>query len=280
MSKLDDFLLSGGWSLETLDRFRRSISQFLATYPDPSNCSAEQFSTWLTSRDWSSSTIWVAYTAIRLYLRWLYGNSHPALLFKYVRQDCGPQRALNLDQVKKLLYSFDSGSNKGIRDLAICSLFLDSGLRCSEMCNLELRYLHLDQFSLDVLVKGGHWRSAIFSQNTALNIDRWLSIRKSIALPETKTVFTSLGGNTSGSKFTRSGLQRTIKYWGDAISIPLSPHDLRRTFATLATRAGAPSSVLQVAGRWSNIQMVQRYTRSITLEDFKSYFPLDYIMKS
>jgi len=280
MAKLDDFLLIGGWSAETLDRFRRSISQFLSSFPDPSSCTADQFSSWLNSRGWSSSTIWVSYTAIRLFLRWLFGNSHPALLYKYVRQDSGPQRTLDLNQVKSLLYSFNISTHKGLRDLSICELFLDSGLRCSEMCNLELRYLHLDQLSLDVRVKGGHWQSAIYSQQTALSIDNWLSIRASIVHPETKTVFCSLGGNTPGVKLTRSGLQRIIKYWGEAISIPLSPHDLRRTFATLATRAGAPSSILQVAGRWSNIQMVQRYTRAIKLEDFKSYFPVDFIMRS
>jgi len=40
-----------------------------------------------------------------------------------------------------------------------------------------------------------------------------------------------------------------------------SPHDLRRTFATLSTERGAPSRLVQLGGRWSNIGMVERYTR-------------------
>ncbi len=74
---------------------------------------------------------------------------------------------------------------------------------------------------------------------------------------------------------TRDGLGCITSTWGDKAGIGmLSPHDLRRTFAVLATRMHAPARVLQVAGRWSNIQMVERYTNAITADDFEEYFPV------
>ncbi len=279
MAAIEEFLLSGGWSPETIDRYRRSLARFMQEFPDPKFVTGQEFSIWLNSTNWGSSTKWIAYISIRLYLRWRYGSSHPALVFKFVRQDSGPQRTLTMHQVKLLLSSFNSFSSKGVRDLSICSLFLDSGLRCSEVCNLDLKHLYLDQLCLDVRVKGGKWQSAIYSAYTANLLLKWLSIRPSIALPDIKNVFVSIGGLTHGKNLTRSGLQRIVKYWGNSVGFPLSPHDFRRTFATLATRAGAPARVLQVAGRWSDLNMVERYTQAINLSDFKNYFPMDLVMR-
>ena len=178
-----------------------------------------------------------------------------------------------------MLQIFNTSIPKGKRDLAICSLFLDSGLRVSEVCSLELSRVHLHDFYCDVFIKGGHWERALFSEYTSSCIDNWLSIRSSFASPSCRSLFCSLGGNSSGSQLTREGLQRVVFYWGKEIGVKLSPHDLRRTFATLATIAGAPSRLLQAAGRWSDISMVERYTRSIQVEGFRPYFPVNFVMR-
>jgi integrase/recombinase XerD len=251
----------------------------MQSFPNPQPVTGQDFSIWLNSQNWGSSTRWIAYIAIRLYLKWRYGVSHPALSLKIRRLPSPPQRSLTLIQVKSLLSSFNSSSAKGSRDLSMCSLFLDSGLRCSEMCSLDIRYLSLNDHSLKVFIKGGSWQSAIYSPYTASLISTWLAHRSKIALLEVKNVFISIGGNTSGCKLTRSGLQRIVKYWGNSLGIQLSPHDFRRTFATLATQAGAPSRTLQVAGRWSDLSMVERYTKSINLTDFEHYFPMDFVMR-
>jgi len=279
MADLNDFLLSHSWSNSTVDRYRRSIQQFTKTFSDLTIITPQLFSNWLNSFNWSSSTRWIAFTSVRLYLRWLYGDSHPALKLKIKRFYPGPQRTLNIEQVKKLLYSFNTSCPKGRRDLSICSLFLDSGLRCSEICNLEIKNLHIDQLSLNVIIKGGTWQSAVFSPYTGVLLQNWIQDRIHIAQPGLKTLYCSIGGTKHGTELTRSGLQRIVKYWGQSLGFALSPHDFRRTFATLAIQAGAPSRVLQVAGRWSNISMVERYTRAISLGDFKNYFPMDLIMR-
>ena len=70
------------------------------------------------------------------------------------------------------------------------------------------------------------------------------------------------------------GLQKIVEGWGLRLGVRLSPHDLRRSFATLATIFGAPSRVVQAAGRWSDIQMVERYTRGLQLGAISPYFPV------
>lgn len=152
---------------------------------------------------------------------------------------------------------------------------LDAGLRCSEICNLTLNGLDLEGRVLRVKVKGGQLQFGVFSYYTQMYLDAWLNVR--VALED--TVFVSIGGTKSKHRLTRCGLQVEVRRWGKRIGVVLSPHDLRRTFAVLATHAGAPGRVLQIAGRWSSLEMVERYTGSITAAAFENYFPVKSVME-
>lgn len=275
------FLLSKALSPSSLKKYRYALELFCSDFSDQSSVTAEQFSDWLLSKKWGSSCSWVYYSAIKQFLSWAYGVNHPALSFKFRRLESPPQRTLTVDQVKKLFSIFDTSTPKGRRDLSMCSLFLDTGLRVSEISNLEIIHTHLedDQLFCDVFCKGGKWGRALFSPYTSSCIISWLRDRSDFVSQSFKYLFCSIGGLTPGNKLTREGIQRIVFYWGKSCGFLLSPHDLRRTFATLATIAGAPSRLLQVAGRWSDISMVERYTRSIQSDAFRAYFPVDFIMR-
>jgi hypothetical protein len=47
----------------------------------------------------------------------------------------------------------------------------------------------------------------------------------------------------------------------------------------MSTNNGAPSRVIQVAGRWSDIAMVERYTRTIEAEAIQPYLPMHHALK-
>ncbi len=74
---------------------------------------------------------------------------------------------------------------------------------------------------------------------------------------------------------TPCGLRCVFRNLGAAAGLAkFSPHDLRRTFATLATERGAPSRLVQEGGRWSDIQMVERYTRTVQLSYLAKFLPM------
>jgi len=278
MESVNDYLLSKSFARETESRYRAAISRIAAEFGSLSGLSAVQFRAWLDGQGWGESARWVGFCAVRGYLRWRYGDGHPALKLKIKRLDSGPQRTLKAAEAGRLLASFDTSTIKGRRDLAICSLMLDSGLRSSEVCRLDLAHLDLAARTFSVRVKGGRWGEGIISEYTALYLSDWLSVR--CAVPGVDTVFVSLGGNTPGRALTRYGLTVIMRVWGRRVGLAaLSPHDLRRTFAVLSTRMGAPARVLQVAGRWTRIEMVERYTRAIEPEDFAGYFPVAGLMR-
>lgn len=272
---IDDYLAERGYKGNTLERYQRALRLLEKAFPELEKITAASFHAWLDNSGWGHNAIWVAYTASKGYLRWKFGDDHPALRLKIKREVSAPQRCLKMAQVQALLAMFDTTSPKGIRDLAICALMLDSGLRVSEVAHLEIKHLDIAERHLHVIIKGGRWGEGVFSQETAIYLSNWLAVREGIVDPKTTTVFCGIGGSTPGLAMTRDGLKVLFRYWGKQSGIgALSPHDLRRTFAVVATRLRAPSRVLQVAGRWKDIKMVEHYTATITADDFEDYFPV------
>lgn len=240
----------------------------------------DQVDAYLESRStWGDSTRWSGVCALRRFVRWKYGEDHPLLAVKTERKISPPQRTLNRVKADQLLGLFDTSSPKGIRDLAIVTLALDTGLRANELVSVQLEYLDLDQMALFVPVKGGSWAPACFYEYTASCLARWLGVRETIAVAGEPTLFVSIGGTRPGTAITRDGLRAIFRRFSlHSVVGLISPHDLRRTFATLAVENGAPTRAVQVAGRWSHIKMVEHYTRALQARVLHRYSPVNKLM--
>ncbi len=263
-----NFLASSGYAETTREIYRR-VLVLLVQIPALSELSAAGLIKFLTRPEWGNSQRYVYLCACRKFLIWAFGAKHPALSARIKRIQPRLQRVLTIPLALKLLASFNPHEAKGSRDLAIAALALDTGLRLAELCRLEISNIDLEQRTLQVIVKGGQWGSAVFSPETAQYVREWLCFRR--AKPEVDALFVS---TRSGLPLTREGLQTIVKKWGARLGIKLSPHDLRRSMATLATVFGAPTRAVQVAGRWSNIEMVEHYTRSLDQSAIQPYLPV------
>ena len=265
---LENFLASHPYALATRDTYRRCLSP-LVDLPDLEHLSASGLLGFVQARPVGNSQQYVTVCAARRFLAWRYGPLHPALSARIKRYRPRRQRTLTAKLALDLLASFDPRMPKGARDLALAAVALDTGLRCSELCRLKLSDVDLAARSLQVIVKGGQWGIGIFSPETAQYIREWISIREAAA--GVGELFVSV---TTGKGLTRNGLKCIVRYWGNSIGVKLSPHDLRRSFATLTTIFGAPSRVVQSAGRWSDISMVERYTQALDPNTISPYLPV------
>lgn len=256
---------------------------FFARYPegDPSQVEPHQVMEWMKQYPrWAQSTRYSAVAGLKKFFRWKWGENHPVVTMRIKKIDPGPQRTLDQSELMQVLAGIDTTSDVGIRNMAILSLMADTGMRSSEVCNLELRRLDIRKQSLVVQVKGGGFAEKRFFDYTTACINQWLVIRPSIASPFVKFVFVSVGGKHPGMKMTVSGM----RYITDQLSlrtgvVHFSPHSMRRTFATLATENGAPSRVVQVAGGWKSIRMVERYTQALKVDAIRPYSPIDRLLK-
>lgn len=271
-----DFLSSRGFSAATVETYKSILVKLVTDCHNLKHLSAGELINWINRHEtWGSSQRYVASCACRSFLVWFYGEKHPAAQAKIKRIKSKRQRVLDCDHALDLLACFDTSFPKGKRDLAIAAVGLDTGLRSSELCRLKIKDIDLGNRTLQVVIKGGQWGIGVFSANTAQYINDWLTVRK--ALPGIDNLFVAI---FHGTPLTRAGLGCIVKGWGRRIGIKLSPHDLRRSFATLSTIFGAPSRLVQIAGRWQSIEMVELYTRGIDPDAINPYLPVAKLKKT
>ncbi len=272
---IEDFLSEAFPYAESTKRtYRDVIPRILSRVPDPSTLTSAELLRLLAETGWGNKRQHVGLAAVRKYLTWMYGHQHPTRNAKLKRIEGEPQRALDRDTALRLLASFDAYSPKGARDLAICSLDLDTGLREAELCGLLQADVDTKQRVLQVLVKGGQWKAAVFAPETAAHIERWKSFRR----PADGQGFLFVSMKT-GIGLKPEGLYSIVREWGWKIGITLSPHDLRRTMAVLAWENGASDRSLMEMGRWETPAMVKRYTRTLRLEATRKYLVVSSLLR-
>jgi integrase/recombinase XerD len=245
----------------------------------PRSLTAAQLLKYLDGKSWSDSSKNLTVCAVRAYWRWKYGK-HPVCSVRIRRSEAGPQRTLSKAEIEKLISVFNTEEPKGLRDLALVMLMVDTGLRASEICSLTMDHLDMGERLLYVRVKGDRWAPAAFFEYATSCLENWLQIRKDIAKRETKTVFCSIGGNLPGHPLTRDGLRAIFRKLGEAAGLdtPISPHALRRSFTCLAFKAGAPSRTVQLGGRWKDLSLVERYSQAMQVQAMHPYSPANYVM--
>jgi integrase len=266
---IDNFLSSFPYAASTKRTYTDILSHFAVEVSNPQTITAGELLAWINKPTWGTSRQCVALAAAQKYIAWKYGHVHPALSAKLKRSTGKPQRALGPETALELLASFDPHTAKGARDLAICAVALDTGLRVSELCRLQQAYVDTEKCNLQVIVKGGQWEAAVFTPETAAHIEHWKRFRENLNARGALFINTY-----TGAGLKPNGLGNIVKTWGQKIGIKLSPHDLRRSFAVLSTENGAPERVLMAGGRWSSSQMVNRYTRTLKLEAMRKYLPM------
>lgn len=258
--QLESFFAENPVRPTTRSTYEFVLRRFAEEIRSPEVCTPAEILKFFKKANWGSSMCHTASVAIKKYLRWKYGALHPALLLRVKREESKPGRSLNAAQAGLLLESFDLATVKGRRDYAIACLALDTGLRVNELATLKLADIDFTARSLNVRIKGGAWDIAVFSEHTCSALVDWCNHRRL--------------GDDRMFQVTRDGLRVIVRRWGEKIGIRLSPHDLRRSFATLSSRNGAPSRLVQIAGRWSDLKMVERYTQDLEPSDFDRYFPV------
>jgi len=288
MNIIKKFFSECAYSQATEDTYSWYLTRFLADRPDlsPDNFSSVDFRDWIDNHQtWGGNSKHLAFCAIRVFLRWRYGDDHPALKYKRKRERTPPQRSFNDRQIEQLYTNFDTSGigqkgKKGVRDLAILSVMLDTGLRASEVCHLQVRHIYIDfEYSsfIQINVKGGDWDTRSISVYTALDLENWLAIRKDVALPGVNACFVSLG-SYKGQPLTRHGLRGIVRKWGLKSEVGhMSPHDFKRSGATLAAEKGASDQLLMNQFGWKDKSMPRRYTQHIRNRKFLPYSPVAHV---
>ena len=165
---------------------------------------------------------------------------------------------MDVDQITGLV-SASAESPLEIRDLAIMELFYSSGLRLSELVNLDIE--DLDTLGRSVVVrkgKGGKSRIVPVGKYAIKAISSWLQIRSNIAVNTNPALFVSRRGKRMAGRTVQSRLERWRKK--NALPERIYPHLLRHSFAShLLESSGDLRAVQEMLGH-RNISTTQIYT--------------------
>ena len=145
------------------------------------------------------------------------------------------------DEIDEMIDCIDKSKNLGKRDHAIIEFIYSAGLRVSEVNNLNIQDIDLNQNQAVIFGKGSKYRSVIFSNSTSKILKDYLEIRDNSK--KEKAFFLS----NSGVRISIRSIQHIVKKY---ISLAgLNPkyhtHTLRHSFATHLLDGGADLRVVQ-----------------------------------
>ena len=174
---------------------------------------------------------------------------------------------LDADQTAQLLDIKNSPEEKNptlvIRDKAILELFYSSGLRLSELVNLDTVDYQSGNHSVKVLGKGNKERFIPVGKEAIIALALWLDTRPLLLKTATNgTSENALFLNKNGSRLKQRSVQQRIKQWGEkqGTDRPVHPHMLRHSFAShILESSGDLRSVQELLGH-SDISTTQIYT--------------------
>lgn len=155
---------------------------------------------------------------------------------------------------------------------AIFCLFKSTGLRASEVCNIELADVDLEKQELGVVTKGSEYRTVGFPRFTLEAIQAWLEKRRKFPLEAQKQPWLFLG--RGGKQLRRDGVRCRMVKLGNALNkklneqepgsgnIHATPHAIRRSFVTISLNKGRPIHQVQGAVGHKRIQTTMVYNRT------------------
>ena len=266
--EIGNFLASFKFAKSTKESYRR-ILELLVIVPDLDRLDACGLVEFVTLPGWGNSQQSVALFCARKFLRWKYGVLHPALGARIARIKPKPRRSLSPDRALEVLASFNPYKPSGARDLALIAFGLDTGFRRAELCSMQLADVDFYSNTAAALCKGGQWGYGVFSAETAALLQFWLGYRR-----PADGVGSLFLNTRTGRALTGDGVSCIFKRLSKRLGFQISAHDLRASFATLSTLNGAPSRVVQGAGRWSSIEMVEHYTGNLQMDAIRPYLPM------
>jgi len=201
---------------------------------------------------------------LKVFFRWLAAKGRlemdPAEPLLAPRPDHTLPDTLHATQVAQLLDSIDITSALGRRDRAILELFYAAGLRLSELCNLRLETVDLDEGFVRVTGKGNKTRIARFGSKAHEALSDYLkNERPNLVTRRTSShVFLSIRGGPLSTDRIRQIVKERAKMAG--IDQNVYPHLLRHSFATHLLEGGADLRVIQELLGHADISTTQIYT--------------------
>ncbi len=220
----------------------------------------------LSLNGYSNSSINRKISALKSFDKWLYEKGIIENLkvenVKYLKISKNLPEVLSSTYMNKIIDEMDTSTNEGIRDKAIIELLYSSGLRVSELVNLNIEDINKN-LTLKVVGKGRKERLVPLNNKAYKSINKWKKYaRDHIANKDEHSLFV---GN-KGSRINQRQIRRIVSK-----KMGTYPHAIRHSFATHLLEGGADIRIVQELLGHEDPSTTQIYTHISIKEMQKKY---------
>lgn len=259
-------------SLNTVESYKRDVTQYIS-YLDGTGVTDISSTTkttilsyllYLQKEGRASSTVSRTLASLRSYYLFMMQNgvvkSNPTSNLEAPHVGKKIPKILSGEEVELLLEQPKNCDNKGIRDKAMLELLYATGIRVSELINLDVSDVNVPMSF--VRCKGGKKERIIPMGHQAKDaLENYINnVRKYMVKDENET---ALFVNCSGARLSRQGFWKLIKYYQHiaGIETDITPHTLRHSFAAHLLENGADLHSIQEMMGHADISSTQVYSR-------------------
>ncbi len=207
-------------------------------------------------------------SSLRRFFRWMLREdlieTDPSASIKSPKLNKTLPGSLTEQEIEALLAAPDTGNAYGLRDKAMLELMYASGLRVSELINLELGQIDVRLGVLKVLGKGNKERLVPVGEQALDSLADYMKTGRHELLSQTNSSHLFL--SKRGSGMSRQAFWQLIRRYATLAGIrtKVSPHTLRHAFATHLLNHGADLRTLQMLLGHADLSTTQIYTHVAT----------------
>jgi integrase/recombinase XerD len=186
-------------------------------------------------------------------------KSNPVINISGLKSSKALPKSLSIIDVNSLIKAPDSSNFIGLRDRTMIELMYATGVRISELINLEYGNIDLNRSLIKVMGKGGKERMIPFGDDALSWLITYIEFRRKNNLSlNSRDFFIS----QQGKKISRQAFWHRIKVYlkVTGLSLDISPHTLRHAFATHLLNNGADLRSVQMLLGHSDLSTTQIYT--------------------
>ena len=263
--------LEKGYSVNTLDAYMRDVDKlfrYLAVEQvdvlDVKLEDLEHFAAFISDLGIGPRSLARILSGVRQFYRFLvidgYLEVDPTELLESPKQPDHLPEVLSTAEVDLLEQAIDLSKWEGHRNRAIIEVLFSCGLRASELINLKLSNLYIEEQYIRVMGKGSKERLVPISPRALDELNYWFADRNVMKIKPGEEDYVFL--NRRGQHLTRTMILIMIKRYAVEAGIKktISPHTLRHSFATSLLEGGADLRAIQAMLGHESIGTTEIYT--------------------
>lgn len=277
--KKDEFLIyinvEKNLSIHTQNAYKNDLEQFIAFWKNVSekndaislNDSMGKFLVFMFHNKIDKSSIARKISCFRSFERFLhtYGIKINLNLFR-PKIDKKLPIYLTIDEIFSLLdnvHDADLPTKQPLRDKAIFELLYATGIRCSELVNIKLTDIDMENKIIRIMGKGKKERLVLFGQKAKDKIINYIQKER-----EKTSLDEKLFLNNRDESLTSRSIQRIIVMFRKFLKIErkITPHKLRHSFATHMLNQGVDLRIVQELLGHKSLSSTEKYTHVTTTE--------------